>query len=910
MRPRNRWRIYLKVIESLWDGRTKVAYSAFHDRLIIRQNRLKKNQKDDLATPSQQTYSRVWRDFCHRRRLRRGTRNILQDTLMKGLSVGAWDSKSPDDIATVKAGQFVSQQGFVPPVSAELLRRIRAIRARLRRREQDARNRVLASALGTTLSTLPLARRYRVARNLLRYPPSSQGKVGVAKLEIEDNIRREIDETLIANGLALPVLLSQPDLDDAFEFVDCRANSTLERWEMREVIRAIPLYLASRHQQAVDAILFTFVRLARLLKLRVQTNYDEQTEGENRALFEKRAGEFKGLRRAVLNVLEHGDPSILKPFRPVLQKLEEQGEEAITQHGYYQLLANRGTFARKIARRLRGIHLEGRDANASIVLQALQEVFLFAPFAEEIPRTVRKQLSFLDVSEAHLSNRRVFESIVLITVADLLWLGRITSQQSKRFGNIWDLVATSEKDHDIKSVETKLSVVEKELHRAWDDLQKAAGSSPAVINGKLVSKRPPRKWLLEEELLHKKAKQKFLASIRPISIVDLMAEVNDCAGILDAIRLERVRGRHLLDEQRRRLALAVVLARGMNVGVPQMSTLLGRWYTVGRLTNFDESYLTIKSLRLANGILLNTWERLGLGKFWGSGTSVAADGRSILASERNLQSGYHYRHRKSGVTLYWLVRDDWIGARVGVIGNHDWESWFLLDGLLNPVGGSAPQWAAGDTHGQHLSLWGLSYLTGKSIRARFRRLSGVKLYHDGPVKDLPLRGVLQIRWYLIERSLPSILKLVMAIRRERLAVRDILRIWNIYDEKGVNISEALRELGKAIRSIYVLRFALSEDMRKEVRETCNRAETWNSFQEAVFWGHGGRMRTNNPRRQEVNALCMQLLMNSIVFYNAFKYGQKLRKIKGSCPVTWEHVRLFGDYRITSGRLTIGGDAKK
>ena len=910
MRPKDRYRVYLDVIESLWDGRTKVTYHAFLERLAFRRNRMRKKRQDDLPTPSQPTYCHVWKKFCNIRKLRRGTRSNLRETLLNGLSIGSWDLKAPDDIAIDKAGKFISQQGFIPPVSAELLRHIRTIRSRLRRREQMARNKVLSNALGTTLSTLPFARQYRAARNLLRYPPATQGKVGVIKLETEDKIRREIEETLIGNGLSLSVLLSQPDLDDAFEFVDCRANSTLERWERQEVIRALPLYLASRQQQAVDAILFTFVRMARILKLRVETNYDEQTDSENRALFEKRAGEFKGLRQAVLDVLEHGNPSVLKPFQPILRKLEEQGEEVITQHGYYQLLASRGTFARKIARRLQGIRLEGRDANASIVIQALREVFRFAPFAEEVPRTMRDHLSFLDVSDAHLANRRVFESIVLITVADLIWLGRITSPQSRRFHNLWDKVTTSGEDGNSNDVEAKLHQAKKELDDAWKVLQKDASSSPAVVNGKLVSRRPPRKWLKDDETLHQKTKQDFLSSLRPISIVDVLMNVNHSTGIFDAIRLEGGRGRRLPDEQRHRLAMAVILARGMNVGVPQMSTLLGRWYTIGRLTNFDESYVTIKSLKRANGILLDIWDKQKLGNFWGSGNSVAADGRSIMASERNLQSGYHYRHRKSGVTLYWLVRDDWIATRVGVIGNHEWESWFLLDGLLDVLGGHPPEWATGDTHGQHLALWGLSFLVGKAIRARFRRLGSVRLYHDGVVRNLPLRGVLQIRWYIIERALPAIVKLVAAVQNGKISARDILRTWNIYDQNGVNVSEALRELGKAIRTVYVLRYALSEDIRQQVRESCNRAETWNSFQESVFWGHGGRMRTNDTRRREVNALCMQLLMNSIVFYNAIKHGPKLRKMKGSCPIIWEHVRLFGDYRITLKRHSVGGEAKK
>lgn len=256
------------------------------------------------------------------------------------------------------------------------------------------------------------------------------------------------------------------------------------------------------------------------------------------------------------------------------------------------------------------------------------------------------------------------------------------------------------------------------------------------------------------------------------------------------------------------------------------------------------------------------------------------------------------------MTLYWLVRDDWISARVGVIGSHDWESWYLLGGLLAPLGGRAAEWAAGDTHGQHLALWGLSFLLGKEVRARFRRLSRVKLYHDCPVADLPVRGVLRIRWFIVERAIRSLARLLDAVRSNKVSVRDVLRAANLYDERGVNIAEALRELGKAVRTAYVIRYALSEDLRREVWMACNRAETWNSFQEDVFWGNGGRMLTNNPRRREVNALCMELLMNSIVYYNTENYGGRLRRIPCSSPVTWEHVRLLGDYRITLSRSHI------
>ena len=56
----------------------------------------------------------------------------------------------------------------------------------------------------------------------------------------------------------------------------------------------------------------------------------------------------------------------------------------------------------------------------------------------------------------------------------------------------------------------------------------------------------------------------------------------------------------------------------------------------------------------------------------------------------------------------------------------------------------------------------------------------------------------------------------------------------------------------------------------------------------------------NDWQQAINALTMMLVMNSIVFYNAERYKKIFQYISESCPATWEHVRLLGDYRFTLG----------
>jgi hypothetical protein len=122
-------------------------------------------------------------------------------------------------------------------------------------------------------------------------------------------------------------------------------------------------------------------------------------------------------------------------------------------------------------------------------------------------------------------------------------------------------------------------------------------------------------------------------------------------------------------------------------------------------------------------------------------------------------------------------------------------------------------------------------------------------------------------------------------------------MWNIYDENGVNIAEALRELGKVTRTIHILSYAADPLLREQVHRGCERSENWNSFQEAIFFGKGGRIETNNPMRREEIGLAMAIVQNAIVFHNVWRHGSRLLKRPSATPVVWHHVMLLGRYRI-------------
>lgn len=60
MRPKEKWRIYLRIVEDLWDGTSKVTFKGFLERLGTWRSRLRRATQWELPDPSPQTFSLIY----------------------------------------------------------------------------------------------------------------------------------------------------------------------------------------------------------------------------------------------------------------------------------------------------------------------------------------------------------------------------------------------------------------------------------------------------------------------------------------------------------------------------------------------------------------------------------------------------------------------------------------------------------------------------------------------------------------------------------------------------------------------------------------------------------------------------------------------------------------------------------
>src|SRR5699024_8276480 len=66
--------------------------------------------------------------------------------------------------------------------------------------------------------------------------------------------------------------------------------------------------------------------------------------------------------------------------------------------------------------------------------------------------------------------------------------------------------------------------------------------------------------------------------------------------------------------------------------------------------------------------------------------------------------------------------------------------------------------------------------------------------------------------------------------------------------------QALHELGKVIKTIFLCEYLHSEPLRQEVEEGLNTTENWNSAMDFIFFGRSGEITNNQPEEMEISVL--------------------------------------------------------
>jgi TnpA family transposase len=199
-----------------------------------------------------------------------------------------------------------------------------------------------------------------------------------------------------------------------------------------------------------------------------------------------------------------------------------------------------------------------------------------------------------------------------------------------------------------------------------------------------------------------------------------------------------------------------------------------------------------------------------------------------------------------------------------------WEAVYIIEGLLQNASDIQPDTIHADTQGQSLPVFGLAALLGFDLLPRIRNWHDLVFYR--PEENTryqhidSLFGDEAVDWDLIETHWTDLLRTAISIRENRMSSVTLLRRLGNHSRKN-RLYRAFRELGRAIRTITLLRYLSEPALREQITQVTNRNEAFHGFAGWLMFG-GKLICHNDPGYQEKVIKFNELLANCVMYSTA------------------------------------------
>lgn len=365
------------------------------------------------------------------------------------------------------------------------------------------------------------------------------------------------------------------------------------------------------------------------------------------------------------------------------------------------------------------------------------------------------------------------------------------------------------------------------------------------------------------------------------------------------------------DQLKKRLLLCI-FAYGTNTGLKRISASNPE-VTYEDLRYIRRRYLTKTNLRMVISEVVNAILKERQEEFFGqTTTSIASDSKKFGVWDQNLLTEWHARYQGRGVMIYWHIdrKSALIYSQLKSCSSSEVSS--MIEGVLRHCTDMKIEKGYVDSHGQSSIGFAFSYMLSFDLLPRIKAIHKEKLYlpeTGTPDEYKNLQHILTrpIRWHLIHEQYDQIVKFTTALRLGTSDAESILRRFTSNNTQHP-VYQALMELGKAVKTIFLCRYLHSEELRREIQEGLNVVESSNSVNDFILYGKGGEISTNRGEEQLLTMLCLHLLQNSLVYINTlmlqsvlsapqWKYRLTSEDKRAITPLFYEHINPYGLFLI-------------
>jgi TnpA family transposase len=216
-----------------------------------------------------------------------------------------------------------------------------------------------------------------------------------------------------------------------------------------------------------------------------------------------------------------------------------------------------------------------------------------------------------------------------------------------------------------------------------------------------------------------------------------------------------------------------------------------------------------------------------------------------------------------------------------------------------------------DTQGQSTPVFALAYLLGIQLMPRIRSWADLVFYRpraEATYTHLESLFGPAINWGLIETHWQDLMRVVLSLQAGTILPSTLLRKLSNYSRKN-RLYQAFRELGRVVRTVFLLRYISEPPFARQITENTNKLESFNAFTDFLSFGDEDRIMEKTPEDQDKRLKYLDLLANAVMLQTVADMADVLRElgqqgylveadtIAALSPYPTVHLKRFGDYVV-------------
>jgi len=308
---------------------------------------------------------------------------------------------------------------------------------------------------------------------------------------------------------------------------------------------------------------------------------------------------------------------------------------------------------------------------------------------------------------------------------------------------------------------------------------------------------------------------------------------------------------------------------------------------------------------------------------WGDGTTSSSDGQFFRSGKRGDPAGeVNARHGTTpGLSFYTHVSDQHGPYNIRAISATDHEAPFVLDGLMHHGSQLRINTHYTDTNGASDHVFILCRMLGFRFCPRLRDFPDRRLASIEPAAlygDLlqPIFGR-RIRTDIIRQHWDEVVRLVASLQAGVVAPSVMLKKLAAYRRQN-QLDLALQELGRIERTLFMLDWLESPDLRRRCHAGLNKSEQRHALAQVICTFRQGRIAERSAQAQQFRASGLNLVIAAIVHWNSTYLADAIAHLRAAgevvpaellahtSPLSWEHISLSGDFLWDRAAATAPG----